>query len=647
MITRLPAVPLIVHDPMFALWMTSDDPTGEDVTHWSGVKKRIRGVLWVDGVSYRFLGRPTARNMRLVSSEVTPLSTFYEFDQGSVRLKVRFTSPLLPDDLAVLSTPVSLITLEAFATDGKSHAVAAELQVFADLCHQGEYEPEMRMDFFSRDGLNVGYMGQARQAVLGGSGDQTSCDWGYVFLASADTVDDGPERVDRMLRFTKEGTDGLRATVLLGYEETASIQYFGRFLPSFFRKDGRTIVDALAEEAAGAEDLLARCDSFDADLLAEARRLGGEDYALLVSAAYRQAVGAHKLAADCDGTPLFISKENDSNGCAATIDVSYPSSPLFLLYCPELVRAMLRPIFRFAGMPVWPFDFAPHDAGRYPVLNGQIYGARIRKKNQAQGITHAPLYLYPSSADVYDLDRQMPLEECADAILLTAAAQKADGDLRFAKENLSLLSRWAGYLADHGEDPGNQLCTDDFAGHLAGNLNLAVKSVLGVAAFAGILRSLGRERDADAFEKTARDAADRLMKGPLAVSPSPLTVDGKGWSLKYNLVWDRLLGLGLFPEELYVREIPSYLPMSRRYGIPLDSRSTEAKSDWILWTAAMADPAVFRAMIAPVSDYLRETESRVPFSDYYDCESGRYEKFIARSVQGGIFMPLLADRWKA
>jgi hypothetical protein len=24
---------------------------------------------------------------------------------------------------------------------------------------------------------------------------------------------------------------------------------------------------------------------------------------------------------------------------------------------------------------------------------------------------------------------------------------------------------------------------------------------------------------------------------------------------------------------------------------------------------------------------------------------GRYEKFIARSVQGGLFMPLLMDRW--
>ena len=53
----------------------------------------------------------------------------------------------------------------------------------------------------------------------------------------------------------------------------------------------------------------------------------------------------------------------------------------------------------------------------------------------------------------------------------------------------------------------------------------------------------------------------------------------------------------------------------------------------------------FLKFVAPVADYLRETDSRVPFSDYYDTQSGRYEKFIARSVQGGLFMPLLAEKW--
>ena len=45
--------------------------------------------------------------------------------------------------------------------------------------------------------------------------------------------------------------------------------------------------------------------------------------------------------------------------------------------------------------------------------------------------------------------------------------------------------------------------------------------------------------------------------------------------------------------------------------------------------------------IQPIVHYLRNTDTRVAFSDWYDTVTGRYEHFIARSVQGGLFMPLL------
>ena len=124
-----------------------------------------------------------------------------------------------------------------------------------------------------------------------------------------------------------------------------------------------------------------------------------------------------------------------------------------------------------------------------------------------------------------------------------------------------------------------------------------------------------------------------------------LTFNGDGWSTKYNLVWDRLLGFNLLPDSFYKQEIASYLPRMERYGLPLDSRAPYSKTDWILWVAAMAEDDQFSAFVKPVADYLRQSDSRVPFSDYYDTETGRYEKFIARSVQGGLFMPLLMDRW--
>lgn len=644
-ITRIPAFPLITHDPLFSIWSNVDVPTGEDTAHWSGNKKKLRGVISIDGDRYRFLGRPTCKTMTLIATEVTPLSTKYTFLSAGVRLTVKFTSPLLLDDLDVLSTPISFISYDVASVDGKEHDVSIELWAFADVCHCGEYEPPMRLEFFSDGPLNYGCMGQLRQNVLGGSGDQVTCDWGYLFLASEDQVDDAPERIDIMLRHRKQAKGDFQSLLLIGYEDVASINYFGRILPSYHARNGKTFTQALREFYDRREELLARCDRFDKELLSEAKAKGGEDYALILSAAYRQTIAAHKLVADVDGTPLFISKENDSNGCAATVDISYPSVPLFLMYQPELVRGMLRPILKFARMPVWNYDFAPHDVGRYPILTGQVYGARQRAKHQAMGTIHAPYYLFPATMDAYLLNRQMPVEESADMLLMLDACGVADGDYALAEENLDLLRQWCRYLLEFGEDPGEQLCTDDFAGHLARNVNLSAKAIMGIAAFGQILEAIGQKEEAAEYLSKARAMAKSWLSRADVGGYTSLTFNGDGWSMKYNLVWDKLLGFNFLPEEFYRREIASYIPRMEKYGLPLDSRAPYSKSDWIMWTAAMASEEEFPEFVAPLARYLKETDSRVPFSDYYDTETGRYEKFIARSVQGGLFMPLLIDRW--
>ena len=537
--TRLPATPLITHDPYFSIWAPGDTPTAEDTVHWSGIRKILRGSILVDGVERGFLSRGLRQAMRCVDTRVTPLSTEYILEDLGVRLSVKFTSPLLLDDLDVLSTPISYIDVDVSFIDGRSHEVEVALTTDAGLCHSGEEQPEMRHD-----------------------------------------------------------------------------------------------------------ELLDRCAAFDRQLLDEARAKGGEDYALLVTASYRQTIAGHKLVADTNGELLFISKENDSNGCAATTDISYPSVPLFLLYAPELVCAMLRPIFKVARLPIWTYDFAPHDAGRYPILNGQIYAARHRSQHEGYGITHPPYYLYPATVDAYRAERQMPVEESANAILMAAAAGYADGDWQIAKDNLDLLQLWCSYLLTHGEDPGNQMCTDDFAGHLARNVNLSAKAVMGIAAFGMILDALGRGAEAKIYRDEAKRRANSWLERAAVGDHTALTFDGQGWSLKYNLVWDKLFGLDLLPDSFYSQETKSYLARSNTYGIPLDSRSVLTKSDWLLWCAAMADADDFAAFLHPVARYVRETPSRVPFSDFYHSEDGVSARFIARTVQGGLYMPLLMDRWK-
>ena len=240
----------------------------------------------------------------------------------------------------------------------------------------------------------------------------------------------------------------------------------------------------------------------------------------------------------------------------------------------------------------------------------------------------------------------MPVEESANAILM-AAAGYADGDWRIAKDNLDLLQLWCSYLLTHGEDPGNQMCTDDFAGHLARNVNLSAKAVMGIAAFGMILDALGRGAEAKIYRDEAKRRANSWLERAAVGDHTALTFDGQGWSLKYNLVWDKLFGLDLLPDSFYSQETKSYLARSNTYGIPLDSRSVLTKSDWLLWCAAMADADDFAAFLHPVARYVRETPSRVPFSDFYHSEDGVSARFIARTVQGGLYMPLLMDRWKS
>ncbi|CAI6051249.1 glutaminase family protein [Cohnella sp. JJ-181] len=658
---RPPAVPLVTIDPYFSVWSMADRLTDDDTRHWTGKRNAMTGLIRIDGVPWRFAGRvepdperyyaePQAMHQKAL--QLSPLSTTYIYEQSGVSLTVKFTSPLLMDDLKLLSRPASYVSLSVQALDGKPHRVQIYFDVTGEWCVDTS-DQKVVWGREKKGHLTVLQMSHEEQRILNRSGDDVRIDWGHFYLAACSPriragvgpasarktfVSDGAFREDAewpMPQTVRESTPSMACVwepdtvaseaqselLVLAYDDLRAIEYFGEPLEAYWKSDGATTLGML--EAAFAEygEILERCQAFDRQLVEEATGAGGEKYAELLTLSYRQAIAAHKLVSGPDGELLFFSKECYSNGCIATVDVSYPSIPLFLLYNTELAKAILRPVFKYAASDAWTYPFAPHDVGQYPLANGQVYGDNR-------------------------LEDQMPIEECGNMLIMTAAICRAEGHAGFAEENLEQLARWARYLLDNGLDPAEQLCTDDFAGHQAHNANLSIKAIMGIAGYADVLDRLGRSEEAEAFRSSARYMAGEWQRLAQDGDRYLLAFESAGtWSLKYNLVWDVLWDMRLFPEEVAAREIAWYLSSNEKYGVPLDSRAFYTKSDWLVWVASMATRREdFIRLIEPLWAFANETPDRVPFSDWYDTRTARQINFQHRSVVGGLFIKLLRER---
>lgn len=650
---RLPAYPLIACDPGFSIWTRSDLLTDAWPTHWTGAVRGSCIMARVDGLAYAVMGPCCGRKAEQRARQVLPTRTIYILQAGAVELTVTFLNPLLPDDLDVLSRPLAYVIVAARATDGREHAV----QLYLDVGGEWATDTPDQEVVWSRPrvkGLDCMKIGTVSQRVLARAGDNLRTDWGHCWLAvaadgrqqsavqsdplmRAGWIADGrlPDEDDQQMprpahanypkmgaaiELGRVGSAAVEGTFIVAYEDIWALEFMQRRIRPYWQRGGQDFAAMLKDAVARQGELRRRCEAFDADLLARCEAAGGAAYRDLCAASYRQAVAAHKLGADFDGSPLFFSKENFSNGCIATVDVTYPSAPLFLLVNPVLLEGMVTPVLQYAASPRWKFPFAPHDLGTFPLANGQVYGGGESTERD-----------------------QMPVEECGNMLLLVATICQAHGSPQYAAGYWKQVAQWTGYLIDKGLDPDNQLCTDDFAGHLAHNTNLSIKAILGIGAAAKLAGQLGRTEAA-----TWRSAAERMATQWLGMAKDAghyrLTFDGTGtWSQKYNLVWDRLLGLGLFPAEVARTEVASYLKRLNRYGLPLDSRRSYTKNDWTVWSATLAERREdVTALIAPILTWLAETPDRHPLTDWYDTVSGKQEGFQARSVVGGFFMPALA-----
>src|SRR5450432_1104346 len=373
---RPPAVPLVAHDPYFSIWSMADRLHGEGTKHWTGKPNSLTAFARIDGKTYRIMGRERQPTPVLEQTlvEVLPTRTIYEFAGAGVKLGLTFFTPALPDDLDVLSRPLTYIEWSAASADGREHEVEVYFDAASDLVVNTP-DQAVLAGRYQLDGLPLLRMGSREQAVLARRGDDLRIDWGYLYLAAdkaegvttfagdralARAAFDASGRLpdsDELgevrrggpvlacgIALGKVNVSPVARYLMLAYDDLYAIEYFERKERAWWRRNGATAADLVRSARRDHDALLERAKHFDTELMADLRKAGGDKYAQLAVLAYRQTLAAHKLVADADGTALYFPKENFSNGCIATVDVIYPGAPFALLFSPRLLKAQLQPV---------------------------------------------------------------------------------------------------------------------------------------------------------------------------------------------------------------------------------------------------------------------------------------------------------------
>ena len=434
---RLPSVPLIVNDPYFSIWSPYDKLTDGTTRHWTDQEKPLDGFLQVDGITYQWMGarRGLSTIARQKSVSVMATSTYYTFVCGPMELDIVFTAPMLIDDYDLLSAPINYISYRVRTTDGQPHS--AELSVTASaLLAKADASQPTRSEMGCQQGVDYGRIGTIEQPILAKKGDLISIDWGYLYLPAMNGTVTIDSRQQSLCYVHSFGTTRQAASfMMLGYDEVQDMEYMFHRYKAYWTHGGTiSIFQLFRRMQAEYQQVMRRCRELDQRIYDDALQTGGAHYAEMLSGVYRHVIAAHKLFEDQNGNLLFFSKENNSNGCVNTVDLTYPEAPLFLCYNPTLQKAMMTSIFDYSYSGRWTKPFAAHDLGTYPIANGQVYGG------------------------------DMPVEEAGNMLILAAELCRQDGSTAYVNKYWDIISTWADYLAENGQDPAEQLCTDDFAG---------------------------------------------------------------------------------------------------------------------------------------------------------------------------------------
>jgi hypothetical protein len=418
------------------------------------------------------------------------------------------------------------------------------------------------------------------------------------------------------------GTTAAEIVYTLGIVQDEVISFAGAgegmtSLPGLWSAFYSNGVDAMVAFLKGYPDALTAANTLDAKIHGDSVAAHSEDYATITTLTVRQTFGGLQFAGSSDKLYIFL-KEISSNSDIQTVDVIFPAHPILLYLNPRLLKYLLDPLFEnqeTAGR--YPNKYAEHDLGTFPVAKG-----------------------YPQGND-----EAMPLEECGNMIIMALAYANRTGDAAYLSAHYPKLAQWASFLVDEALVPADQLSTDDFAGTLANQTNLALKGIIGLRAMGEIARLTGNE---DTFSATAGSYLAQwqtyAITNGTADSPLPHTTlsygDAASHGLLYNLYADRLLGLDFVPQSVYDMQSAFYPTVALEYGVPLDTRHTWTKSDWEMFAAAVASPSTRTMFVTKLAKWIGSTSTQLAMTDLFDAGTGGWPdggpQFKARPVMGGL-----------
>ncbi|KLO07574.1 DUF1793-domain-containing protein [Schizopora paradoxa] len=664
-----PSVPLAVRSPYLSAWLAQGGGAAlNDVwpSFWTGTTLGWAGYVRVDNVVYNFLGTPSVPNTSAQkavqqSLKFTSTQSIFVMKAGPVDLTATFISPVEPDDLVRQSLPFAYLSLTAQSNDGGSHSVQVYTDISAEwitgdnsltanwsttvgdiITHQVQLENQQ---LFTEVSDHI-QQGSAFYSLAKTSG--TTFQTGQDIVVRAQFIDNGVLLNSQDSNFraveddwpvfafaqdlgTVTSTSSQPVVFSVGHMRDPAVEYIianDQTQPrnSFFLSEFSTPSDAISFFLGDFQNAMTSANSFDSKVNSDASKISS-DYASIVELSIRQVLGATEITVskNADGSfntsdVLMFMKEISSDGNVNTVDVIMPSWPAFLYTNPKLGRFLLEGLFRYQATGQYPNKWSVHDLGAsYPRALGHNDGN----------------------------DEPMPVEESGNMLIMTLSYTQASGDNFLITNYFDLLDQWTQFLIADSLIPANQISTDDFAGSLANQTNLAIKGIVGIKAMSVIAGMVGDTARESNYSSIAASYVTQFQGFALSSTGKHLTLsygNDSSWGLSYNMFADKLLKTNVFPQSLFDLQTSWYKTVFNAFGVPLDTRHTYTKSDWENWTAALVTDATVRDMlVSAVRNYAADGLSSAPLGDWYETTNGGPEGFRARPVVGGHLALLVVD----